>query len=149
MGRIVTFDPGACTGWANFLGATLRTAGVIQDTDQIGHDSGAWDATLVLIEKPLIYATDTKTDPNNLVTLAIRAGEIGGWVKAFTVPVQYVTPRKWKGTTPKDISHRRILAKLSDTEKQRLPKLPKSKAHNMLDAVGIGLWWLEKGGLRP
>jgi len=146
MGRIVTFDPGACTGWAVFKDTECLGAGIVYELRQLTLTTST---TLVIIEKPLIYSLDSKGDPNDLIKLAIRAGELGGYAKNLDIPIQYVTPRKWKGTTPKHISHRRILAKLSDTETQRLPKLPKSKAHNMLDAVGIGLWWLEKGGLRP
>jgi len=145
MGRIVAFDPGGCTGWALFEGAELAEAGT---GTRVG-DCDLGGAIIAIIEKPLIYPIDSKGDPNDLITLAIRAGEIGGWTRCLGIEVQYVTPRQWKGTTPKDISHRRILGRLSNVEKQRLPKLPKSKAHNMLDAVGIGLWWLEKGNLRP
>jgi len=145
MGRVIAFDPGAITGWATFRGPELLGAGIIRDVGEV-HLGGA---TLVLIEKPLIYALDSKGDPNNLITLAIRAGELGGWAKTQGIPVRYVYPRTWKGTVPKAIGNKRTLAKLSDREKERLPEMAKSNAHNMLDAVGIGLWWLEKGNLRP
>ena len=53
-----------------------------------------------------------------------------------------VQPSTWKGTVPKKIFLERILKCLTDEERQRLPKLPASKLHNVIDAVGIGLWKL-------
>lgn len=148
VGNVAAFDPGAVTGFACFYEAELINAGVTKSLDGIEVEV-AEVAEVALIEKPVIYPTNSKGDPNDLITLAIRAGEIGGlFLTERWAPVQYIRPQQWKGQTPKTINHKRTLNKLTMAEIQRLPKIPKSKAHNMLDAVGIGLWWLEKEGIR-
>ncbi len=79
------------------------------------------------------------------MTVAIRAGEWGGWAKAVLgVEPEYVEPGQWKGATPKDISHARIWAALTADERALLAKagegVAPSKRHNIVDACGLGLW---------
>lgn len=155
MGRVIAIDPGACNGYAIFYSGALVFAGVFkgEDIEELPRQafmqfSGGFALDLVVIEKPVIYPLDTKGDPNQLITLAIRAGEIAGRFRYANREVEWVKPRTWKGTAPKDITNRRTLAKLTDEEKECLPRLPKTKAHNMLDAIGIGLWYLEKKRIR-
>jgi hypothetical protein len=62
------------------------------------------------------------------------------------------TPSAWKGQVPKSVHHARILAALSYEEQSRIPKLPTSKLHNVLDAVALGLFHVgrvKRGGVRP
>lgn len=47
----------------------------------------------------------------------------------------------WKGQVPKDVMCRRILTKLSVSERALLGLTPD---HNVVDAVGIGLWDLKR-----
>lgn len=87
--------------------------------------------------------------PNDLITLAVRAGEVGGAFRALGAVVDYVLPRTWKnGPIPKDVMHKRILRRLDDAERALIDVagrgMAPSKRHNMLDAVGIGLWGLRR-----
>ena len=155
MGRIIAIDPGACNGYALFFSGALVFAGVFkgEDIEELPTHcflsfSGGLVYDTVVIEIPVIYPQDSKTDPNNLITLALRAGSIAGRFRHANRKVEYVKPGTWKGQTPKDINHRRTMGKLTDEEKECMPKLPKTKAHNMLDAIGIGLWWLTKKRIR-
>ena len=84
--------------------------------------------------------------------------------------VHSVTPVQWKGSTPKPIMHRRMWADLDDDERavcggdvvegeiigaclagarDRWGKPGASYyrptgVHDLLDAVGIGMWWLKE-----
>ena len=62
--------------------------------------------------------------------------------------MRFVSPAAWKGQVPKKIHHPRILRSLSEVEREIvldvLDLLPASTRHNVLDAVGIGLWALKR-----
>ncbi len=51
-----------------------------------------------------------------------------------------VTPFAWKGNTPKGIQASRILSALTKAEHEAVSWPKKSLAHNVVDAIGIGLW---------
>jgi len=53
-----------------------------------------------------------------------------------------VFPATWKGQLKKHVCHARIDLALTPGERKIIPKLAKTYLHNMLDAVGIGLWYL-------
>jgi len=57
--------------------------------------------------------------------------------------VFFVLPYEWKKQVPKSISSRRSEDALSEDERERVA-LPSAKglAHNVWDAVGIGLYWV-------
>lgn len=122
-------------------------------------------STRLVIEKPTIYPGDRRTDPNDLIDLAVV---VGRWLQLAEQSIT-VLPRVWKGTTPKPISHRRIWRTLDAHERDavarcvgmsthaidrkieaaclRLASTGKVtgyswEAHNALDAVGIGLFEL-------
>lgn len=137
----LAIDPGEVSGWALFSDQTLvhcgvhsrRTLPVKLDIDR------------AIIERPL-YRPHERVNPNDLITLALNAGEHAGRLQAHGVfEISYVEPHVWKGgSIPKDISHARIFAKLEHAEKQIICAaglmMAKGKQHNMLDAVGIGLF---------
>ena len=89
-----------------------------------------------VIELPRVYPGARKNDPNDLVDLACVAGALGN---EFT---EYVYPRTWKGQVPKVVMGKRIMSRLSEGEKWNIEKCPESLKHNVLDAIGIGLWKL-------
>jgi hypothetical protein len=132
-------DPGADQGWALFdLDGRLIACGL--------GDVPRGDVFGAVIERPVIYPRGKqKARPRDVITLAIRAGETGGKLRAAGVEVEYVEPRTWKrGALRKSVSDSRIRAKLSAEEKKVLlagcKGLCKTKAHNVVDAVGIGLF---------
>ena len=97
----LAIDPGNDTGWALFSHANgLITCGLGNPT----HVRQVRDlAKTCVIEKPQIYnARRMKGDPNDLVKVAINAGEYGGVLKSLGVRVEYYTPHEWKGTQPKE-----------------------------------------------
>jgi len=102
-----------------------------------------------VIELPRIY-NPSPVPPNDLLDLAVLVGDLRGYYRRLGFKVELVYPRTWKGTVPKKIHNARTLAKLTAAEVELLPKRPRAKDydHNMLDSVGLGLWWLEKEGER-
>lgn len=100
----------------------------------------------VVIEKPQVYrAAQSKGDPNDLITLAIRVGWYQEYFESRGVSVYLVTPAMWKGQVPKPVHHRRIANKLSPQEhlvvSEGMIGVPVTKQHNVMDAVGLGLFY--------
>jgi len=112
-------------------------------------------ADMTVVEKPQVYLQrKAKGDPNDLIDIMAQGAELAGRIGA---PVQYYTPREWKGSTPKDICHGRMrdfyqaqgdaesLAQLDDIG--RVIKNVKLR-EDVLDACALGLWAARKG-LQP
>lgn len=99
----------------------------------------------LVIERPTIYPGRQKARPRDIITLALRAGQWAGIVKRATnIEAEYVEPFAWKGTVRKDIHHARIQATLLPGERLMVEEgckgVAASKRHNVLDAVGLGLF---------
>jgi len=150
--RITAIDPGATSGYAQFAEGKLFAAGTFSGEafPEVWHRGYA--QTLVL-EVPRIYPSGGKGDPNDIIQLAMRVGEIRGhYVRTASARIVEVFPRTWKGNVPKEIHHARVLAQLGDQERavlaphaRRVTKTnPHGLDHNMLDAVGLGLWFLKR-----
>ena len=150
--RLTAIDPGAASGFAQFAEHKLFAASTFsgEEFPEIWHRGYA--QTLVL-EVPRIYPGNSKGDPNDIVKLAMRAGEIRGYYARAAAPFVFeVFPRTWKGNVPKEIHHGRVLAALDEQERgvlaphaRRVTKTnPHGLDHNMLDAVGLGLWFLKR-----
>lgn len=144
---LLAIDPGADSGWAvyNTRGSVLEAcglAGAARTRTKLPLEG----VTRVLIERPMIYPGGRQeARPRDVITLALRAGERGGAVRAATgVEPEYVEPRPWKGTIAKDTCHARIWARLSPDERAIVDKacvnIAPGLRHNVLDAVGIGLY---------
>lgn len=104
-------------------------------------ETNPWD--VVVIEVPQIYqGAKQKGDPDDLLQVTGVVGAICGRVRADRLVG--VRPREWKGQLPKEVCRARIEGKLSEVELRRVvPSRHKSLAHNVWDAVGIGLFFLE------
>lgn len=97
----------------------------------------------VVVELPQVYTRgSSKGDPNDLVDLAFSAGRLVG----NATNLRTVRPREWKGQLPKNVHHARVRKALSAAELAVLDacNVPVSKRHNVLDAVGLGLWALRR-----
>lgn len=133
---LLAIDPGADSGWALFGSSRLlEKCGLGRPTE--------FAIAEVVIEKPRIYpGAKQKARAEDVITLAVRAGEWGG--RYEHLKVRYVEPHGWKGAVPKEIHQPRIWAKLDAREKDIVDRACKgmapSKRHNVIDAVGIGLW---------
>jgi len=157
--NLLAIDPGIkCLGWAFFEGAELKRCGVSRTEHEVNLAVYVHLENLqkvlngvevsVVVERPEVYLQRYwKGDPRDLISVAVVAGA------AMTVGTSARTPqpKEWKGSVPKEISHRRILSKLSSLEKEiaaqpvalgKPATMPPSLAHNMWDAIGLGIWAL-------
>lgn len=93
----------------------------------------------LMIEVPRIYtAGRQKGDQNDVLAVAGFAYAIA--MRFEAVPVFQVYPREWKGTGDADVLIARIPGMLDEGERYAV-KLPgKTLAHNVWDAVGLGLY---------
>lgn len=136
---LVSIDPGATSGVAEFVGGVLVASEAIKQ-DKLQDYLKKVSAKEVVVEYPVWYPEGrSKSTPNDLIRLSFRAGLAASVVVfngAFLIEVK---PAEWKGQIPDDILYRRIDKKLSEEEL----KIRKSN-HNARDAVGIGLWRLKR-----
>ncbi len=164
-------DPGLkCCGWALFRDMYLVKAGLSRTKsstveertrDHCSNLAGAGlldKAGIVIIEKPQVYVQRLwKGDPNDLIDLSIVVGGILGCTRP-TVITRVVTPQQWKGQIPKDVTDartRRTLTKRGEMQAVANPVVlgepkgaPEGLLHNMMDAISIGLSYLEREGPR-
>jgi len=151
MRTVLGIDPGRVTGWARFFDGQLIEAGARVDEDVLADPPEIQiGPAAVVIEVPRIYPHGGKGDPNQLLDLAITVGDLRGYYVRRGAEVHLVTPRRWKGTVPKAIHNARVLSALTPEEFARLPRRPRARGfdHNMVDGVGLALWYLDKEGLR-
>lgn len=150
--KIVAFDPGVSTGWALFKDKLVACGLITWDgwNAEAPEFREAWFATVeefapnrvAVVELPQVYrASQSKGDPADLIDTAFRAGMLASWVQPWCA-IKTVMPREWKGQLPKEVHHRRILAALTPEERAVLDacEAPRAKMHNVIDAVGLGLW---------
>jgi len=130
---LLAIDPGASTGWAVFGGQLLGCG--------LG-DPHVGRAQRVVIELPQVYPNHP-VPPNDLVTLAFLAGRYAGGAAAGA-EVSTVFPHQWKGNLPKDLCAIRVRAALTPAERTIVDAIdvPDKQKHNVLDAIGIGLFTL-------
>jgi len=88
-------------------------------------------------EYPQVYARGPG-DPADLIELAGVVGAVGYAIRSMKSS-SYL-PRSWKGQVPKDVMCARIEGRLSPEEKAAIRPCPTSLRHNVLDAIGVGLF---------
>jgi len=152
MAGVLAIDPGKNTGIAKFEGEDLvwcdlvkcsKAEGYCKYTRKILQILSYFSPFTVVIERPQIYPQrQQKGDPNDLIDVAILAGICIG--AAQDCAVDLVKPHAWKGSRPKTVDVNYTKSLLSLAEKRILEKCDcrKSELHNVIDAVGIGLWKL-------
>ena len=104
----------------------------------------AMEVDKLLIEDQQVYR-NSGVDANSLLAVARVVGGVAFHVKPGKI--ELVRPARWKGQVPKEICNRRTVAKLTPSEKVllELSNCPASLEHNLLDAIGIGLWAIRRG----
>jgi hypothetical protein len=134
--QLLAIDPGTHTGWALFGGRNQLIACGLGDPP-------VERAVSVVIEIPQIYPQHP-VPPNDLITLAFLAGR---YVGRATCEVSTVFPHQWKGNLSKENCAARVRFRLSPEEKEVVDVLdiPAKQLHNVMDAIGIGLFALGRG----
>lgn len=150
---LIAIDPGKCTGFAEFarssppifragdlIRATVCTEEecltLIENAARVRQGVFAGDC---VIEIPQVYKGEQqKGDQNDLITLSLMVGRYMHCATSCGFRVTLFKPHEWKGQLPKDVCWRRVRATLSPDELSKLEKLPKTKAHNRNDAIGLG-----------
>src|SRR5579872_2510509 len=137
---LLAIDPGADLGWAVYVNGQLTSCGV-------GDPKMASAPNRVVLERPAIYpGARQQARPRDVITLALRAGEAAGvYARAFGVVPEYFEPRVWKGgSLTKEAHHPRIWKRLFSAEQHTVSSaalsIAQGKQHNMMDAIGIGLF---------
>ena len=146
---IVTFDPGVkVAGLAFWEGAELASAVLVRGDGWLATANIAFATvkntcpieavTDVVIEQPQVYIQRRlKGDPNDLIAVAMVAGAFA--VRFYgSARITMYRPNEWKGNVPKNISIKRYQERLSAEEINRVDDKPRSLAHNVWDAVGLG-----------
>lgn len=148
--RLLAVDPGVhqC-GCAHFLdGRLVDAALVVRDRNHWGdgpagtvESVGIWFGLRpdqFAVERQRVYPgrQGRRTDPNDLLDLSLVTG---GLIYAFRqAKTKVIYPADWKGQTPKKVMNHRVFSRLTVEEQLALG----TKNHNVLDAVGIGLYYL-------
>jgi len=149
----IAIDPGKRSiAWALFKGSRLTRCGFTRHAGrdfgrglrdmlyQVREDCGEYRSIKTVVEMPRIYPKGRDKDPNDIVDLAAVAGGC-----AILGPLQFIHPRRWKGNVPKDVQNKRVNKHLDEAElgvlTECIAPIPRSLQHNVLDAVGLGIWW--------
>lgn len=143
--------PGGNTGVAWFRNGSLFECGLWNKV-RAPKPELMWSPDVFVCERQYVRPPDIRDGSAELVAKRINdllylLECLGQWQQAvwlanYACEVFEPTPVQWKGSVPKEIHNARVLARLSDAELRAIPKLPKSKLHNVIDAIGLGLWAL-------
>ncbi len=152
MNNVVAIDPGKKhLGWAEFVGGRLVACGLAEGKARdmrLALEEVGLRREVTVVEEPQIYpARRWKGDPNDLVDVALTAGiAIGTLCRRGEVVC--VRPRAWGGNRPKTVKAAGIVGALDEAERDVLNGcgVARGKLHNVVDATGIGLWWLGRYG---
>lgn len=155
---VLAVDPSvACTGAALFVDGVLHACGIVPTKSdeplelRVRRVACAFPSApearrpdVLVIEYPQAYRRERGSkgeDPNDLIAVGCVAGAILATVRALQFHLIY--PASWKGQVPKDIHNERVRKRLAPDELRTLEAIrPAGKAHNAIDAIGIGLWYL-------
>lgn len=147
---LIAIDPGNVTGMA-FFDHTGRLVSANNYTVDQGlltirnYAELAYGPCVCIIEIPQVYPTQRqKGDQNDLIELAVKVGQYKRRAEDCGFVTHLVKPHQWKGDLPKDVCWIRASETLAQIELAILPSLPKSEAHNMHDAIGLGTWFQKR-----
>lgn len=152
----ISIDPGKwAIAWALFeesklsrCGITKHPGGAFDDglrdmVYRVREDSGQHASIKTIVEYPKLYPHSRNINPDDLITLAVVSGAC-----SILGPVRLVHPREWKGAVPKGVSHERVQKRLGELEvavlSAGLEGVIRTLQHNVMDAVGIGVWWRDR-----
>jgi hypothetical protein len=139
--NLVAIDPGEKAGVAVFHEQRLVAVEFVVDAVGRGWCWKGPYGVPVVCEMPQKYV-GSNIDMQTLLTLSFSAGYLVSSVQPSELKL--VFPREWKGQRPKEVDNPFTLRILSDQERHILEVsgIAKSQQHNVVDAIGIGLWAL-------
>jgi len=145
-GIVLSIDPGTkAIGWAYWVNGKLSDCGIARGKNWIEsvEDLPRIEVSRLVVEDQQIYKS-SPVDAHDLLAVARVVGAVVVLYDAASVKL--VRPSEWKGQVPKVVCNRRTIERLSEAERDILTRKPYGKTllHNLLDAVGIGLWELKR-----
>ncbi len=154
-GRIVAIDPGvkasgvACFDggslvsafWARESGARSMEAEVIlRASSAFGFSAGE---VVAVVEEPItVRGRAFRGSTESLLKLSQSIGALRAMLQSIGTRVELTSVRAWKGNVPTEALQERLLRKLDEDEKLRIEWPAQSYAHNIVDAISLGLWAL-------
>jgi hypothetical protein len=151
---ILSIDPGAAKPHAvvQWVGDRLIWVGMLVP-DQVW-DRASAPPEAVVIESQQVYGRDGAQKAKSLIKLAQAAGDVVGRLQP--TKVCWVLPTEWKGQTPKPtklgqpyVVERLVRACLNEAEiialNRAVVENPGARM-DLIDAVGIGLYYLRREG---
>lgn len=151
--RFDAVDPGRDYWAVATFEPYTRSMGPFKETRLVKVEIRRWDeppfsrpltldpVTNLVIEMPQTYR-NAKARLKDTDELIFSAGAIA---RGYSNVVRY-TPAEWKGQIDKKTHHARILAALKPTERKIVDGLPKKDSIHVLDAVGLGLFYMMRIG---
>lgn len=147
MNRIVFVDPGVhCCGLALVESKRLVDCALLkfESLHAIRSQIETYLPDAVVCEVPQSYAmSKQKGDQNDLIELATVVGA----VCSAAPKSNKIKPRSWKGSMDKDAHQReRILPAIESRFPAialQLKTFPKTLKHNVIDACGLAIWWID------
>lgn len=145
---LLAVDPAKkATGWAYFLSNRLHECGLVREKtvpgmiEKLRFELASLDPDDVVVEGQRVVER-RRERKQDLIDVALVAGSVLGMFASSAKLHDPIMPEVWKGQTPKDICGRRVLQVLLPQEKAAIVSVPESLEHNVLDAIGIGLYHL-------
>lgn len=156
--QLVAIDPGSsAAGIAVFEDGLLVQAVLVKCNKKRLEERLAWLAAKaapvakvnkpaddVVFEMPRVYPR-SPVDPNDLIALTLAGGVIAQPFLHPDAAVHLLNPQTWKGQVDKKPQNDRTVRELGKSE---LAALDGCRDNNVLDAVGLGIWWLKTRGKR-
>lgn len=140
--RLIAIDPGAKNlGVAYFENSVLWRAWLHPTAERFGLANIC--PQVVVIEKMQVFVG--RSVAKDLIDLSIISGEIAGAMfNAYGTRAYYYTGATWGGQTPKEVKNARVIQTLEKQGTLSCVEIPRAKslAHNVWDAVGLGLYHL-------
>lgn len=149
----LSVDPGKALGWAEWLPDGRLVACGLTDGDAPKLPHGL---PLLVIEKP--HEGKGKATKGDLMKLSRRMER--AIMTAGAQRVIEIFPVQWKGSVPKTVklptgivhpATDEILGRMTVNDHAVLARAvcAPTKRHNIIDAIGIGIWYLRTKGVRP
>lgn len=154
--KLLAVDPSLrATGWAMFIDGVLVRAGVLElggtpeeAIREMHKVVGEWSWDAAVVEFPRIYGHKGSkgADPNDLLWVAAAASV---FMRPCWAGTRVVNPSDWKGQAKKEKTLRLVEHSLLPVELVVLRQLQTEfgyLAHNGVDAIGLGLYYLNRAG---